>query len=184
MTPEDVYALTTDGLYRLLAEGHRVSPDAIAEHEYRGVSLGVPGWVERLSWKKFRKSFHRDETGALMGWNTRLRQNGLEQPDRPMEKKGAPFTFGPYGVFPMDAYRLPKRRGGQVRADQALMLDYGARPNPPHLSRLRDPLVSVHEGDASLLFGWSYLDLGFTSRTTPSFFLLQSPAPISHVARY
>ena len=59
MTPQEIARLSLDGLHRLLADGHAVDADALAGTQYRGVSLGVPKWVERLSWTKFRKSFRR-----------------------------------------------------------------------------------------------------------------------------
>ena len=48
--------------------------------ENRGISLGLPAWVERLSWKKFAKAFHRDpRTQRLRGWNVRIEQGALQR---------------------------------------------------------------------------------------------------------
>ena len=51
-----------------LLAGHPIDPAALDDTEYHGISLGLPGWVDRLTWKKFFKVFHRDgATGRLRG---------------------------------------------------------------------------------------------------------------------
>lgn len=180
MEAADLWRLTTDELAQQLAAGHPIDPSALDDTEYRGVSLGVSELVKKLSWVKFRKCFHRDPaTGELRGWNVRLQQNGVEAPDLPMMRRGRPRAFGHYAVVPPRGYPMPKWKGKPLYCHQGLMLDYAkGRSNPPHLRLLRDPIVAVRPGDASLLLGWSYLDLGLLRLPTPSFFTLERSGPL------
>jgi hypothetical protein len=136
-------------LAALMASGRAFDPADIADHEYRGISLGLPAWIERLTWKKFTKAFRRHPDGRIRGWNVRIVQDGLDRPWRAMEKRGAPITFGHFDVV--------ARRDGVV-------LDYGL---------LEDPLVALRDGSSDLLLGRSLLDLGVTRLGTPSYFVLE-----------
>jgi hypothetical protein len=157
-----------------LREGHPIDPRALDDSEYRGISLGLPAWMERLSWKTFQKTFHRDPaTGALRGWNVRVEQRGLDAPSVAKVRKGAPWTFGHYVVRPLDPASSP--RGLQ----RGLVIDYS--PEGGLMGRMRDPLVALHEGSVQQLLGWSYMDLGFWRMPTPSYFLLEREAPLSRV---
>ncbi|MEM9072077.1 MAG: hypothetical protein AAGE52_26460 [Myxococcota bacterium] len=184
-TVAELHAMDNDALCDVLVHGHPIDPNELADRDYRGVSLGVWEVVKRLSWTKFRKSFYRDPTTqALRGWNVRMQQNGLEGPDLPVLRRGVPLTFGHYAVVPTRGYAMPRRKGAPVFCHRGLMLDYGlGRGNPPHLRSLRDPIVAVQPGDASLLLGWTYLDLGIARVPTPSFFTLERTGPISHVPK-
>lgn len=163
--PSDFLALSRKELRRALAEGHPIDPLTLDDTEYKGTSLGLPAWVERLTWKKFKKVFHRDRsTGLLRGWNVRLEQNALEDECIPLVKRGEPFTFGHYVVVDPSTRRVP------VGADRGLLIDYGFL--------LRDPLVCVNEGDPKLLLGWTYLDFGWFRLGTPSFFTLEYDGPL------
>lgn len=157
-------------LMALLRQGHPIDPDALADREYRGVSLGLPSVVERLTWKTFKKVFHRDGD-RLRGWNVRMQQTGLEGPWRPKERGGAPITFGHFAV-------IDARGRAPVGCDQGLLLDYSPEGGP--LGRLRDPIVALEAGHADLLLGWSYLAFGRRSIGTPSFFALLQDGPLSH----
>lgn len=165
----DLVTLPSRALYALLETGHPIDPDVLAGRDYNGTSLGLPHFIEQLTWKKFQKTFYRDErTGALRGCNVRCEQNPLDEPWLPQRHKdGTPRTFGPYEVVDGKCLRMP------VAANQGLVIHYGRGPNPPPLSRLRDPIVALHPGDASLLLGWTYVDLGVTTMRTPSFFSLE-----------
>jgi hypothetical protein len=189
MDVSTLHRMSTDELVRALEHGHPVDPHALDDTEYRGTSLGLPGFVERLTWKKFRKTFHRDPaTGALRGWNVRLVQNGREAPDVPRTKRAllgaaVPHTFGHYEVVSATGYPMPTWKGRVVWAHRGLMIDYGRGANPPGLMRrVRDPLVAVNAGDPTLLLGWSYVDLGFARVGTPSFFTLELAGPLTHRA--
>ncbi|MBL0218581.1 MAG: hypothetical protein IPQ07_32475 [Myxococcales bacterium] len=167
MTRAELLAASGSELRAMLAAGHPIDPSQLDDTTYRGISLGLPAWIERLSWKKFTKAFHRDpRTGCLRGWNLRIEQDGLDRPWRPRSRRGVPWTFGHFAV---------------VREPGRLMLDYGAggnRKGDP-LNTLRDPLVALHAGSVERLLGWSYLAIGPAKIPTPSYFLLERDAPLA-----
>ena len=174
ITRDAVLAMSRRQLAKALREGRAIAPDALDDSEYRGISLGLPRWAERLSWKTFQKTFHRDPaTGLLRGWNVRVEQRGLDAPSRALVREGAPFTFGPYVVG-----ELPASAPRGLR--QGLLIDYS--PSPGLLGRLRDPLVALNDGRVDLLLGWSYLDLWLVRVPTPSYFLLEREGALQHVA--
>jgi hypothetical protein len=160
----------------LLASGHPIDPDAIAGWQYRGTSLGMPGLVDQLAWKTFVKAFHRDPGAAqVRGWNVRIRQTGLLGPIEPLLRAGKAFVFGHFRVETPHGYRMPDG------TNRGLLLDYGQGGNPPLVptNLLRDPIVALDAGNADLLLGWSYLDLGIVNVPTPSFFLLERHTPVA-----
>jgi len=145
--------------------------------EYRGVSLGLPTFVEKLTWKKFKKVFHRDPaTGRLRGWNVRVVQNGLDEPWEPQIKRGEPVTFGHYEVVDPAGHSVPSG------CDKGLLIHYGLGGNRRRdgLGRLRDPIVALQPGSVELLLGWSYLDLRLRRVPTPSFFSLERDGALTH----
>jgi hypothetical protein len=171
---EELLGMGRAQLARVLAQGHTIDAEALADSEYRGISLGLPRWMERLTWKTFQKTFHRDaKTGELRGWNVRVQQRGLDAPSTALVRDGARFTFGHYRVV-----ALPPRTPRGLTA--GLLIDYS--PDGGLLSRMRDPIVSLDEGSVERLLGWSYVDLGFARVPTPSYFLLEREGPLSHVA--
>jgi len=176
MTLDDLIAMSADELDRAMKGGHPVDPDVLADREFDGVSLNLPTIVEKLTWTKFAKVFHRDGS-ALRGWNCRVVQSPITSPWVLETKGGEPITYGHYAVVPCDGYRMPRPYGA------GLMLDYGRGGNNAldPAGRARDPIVAVHEGDSTLLLGWSYLDLGVTTVATPSFFALRRGVELSHV---
>lgn len=174
----EVQALGREELAALLREGHPIDPAALDDSEYRGVSLGLGATLERLTWKTFMKTFHRDpQTGGLRGWNVRMVQNGLGGPFEPMLKGGAPWTFGHYEVLGCEGQRVPKG------CDRGLLIHYGVARNAKLdlLRRVRDPLVALVPGSVELLLGWSYLDLGVALVGTPSYFTLERHGPLGFI---
>lgn len=171
----EVRALSNPALAERLAGGLAIDPDAIADQDYDGYSLGLPAFAVALSWKTFRKSFHRDPvTGRLRGWNTRIDQREPEAFE-PQRRRGRPLCFGHFDVVDLDPARAPRPVG------RGLLLDYGPRAGRlDPLRALRDPVAALDAGAGALL-GWSYLDLGFTRASTPSYFLLVRRGPLSHV---
>ena len=139
-------------LREVLDGGFPIAPSSLDDSRYRGISLGLPAFVDRLFWKTFEKTFHRDGE-RLRGWNVRLEQTGLEGPVRPLMKGEVPHTFGHYEVR-----RTPAR----------LELVYGA---------MVDPLVALEERGTTWLLGRSDL-LGIP---TPSYFLLERIGPLTYV---
>ena len=162
-------------LAKLLHSGLPISATDLRDSMYRGVSLGIPSWVESLVWTTFTKTFHFDtDRGSLRGWNVRLAQTGLDGPVEKLTRPdGAPKTFGHFEVV---APRVPRDGPG-------LLIDYSlgrnTRLDPAGL--LRDPIVALDEGSAMRLLGCSYLDLGLRI-PTPSYFLLERLGPLDHIA--
>jgi hypothetical protein len=149
-------------------DGEPVDPSSIEGYRYRGVSLGLPEWAIRLSWRKFAKTFYRDpESDLLRGWNVRIEQDDLSQPWRSQMRRGQERRFGYYQVM-------------GVPGSEHIEIDYGlgSRGISP-LRRLRDPLRRLDDrGD--LLLGLSQVDIGFERRlSTPSWFLLERDSELT-----
>lgn len=142
-----------------LAAGHPIAPEQLAGAEYHGTSLGLPRFVEQLTWKWFIKAFVRDGD-RVRGWNVRVDQSA---PWSPRLRKGAPITFGHFVA---------------VRDGDRTMLDYsvGNRRLDP-IATLRDPLVALDPGSADRLLGVSLIQLAGTRVPTPAYFLLERGGP-------
>ncbi|MGZ3423015.1 MAG: hypothetical protein ACXVEE_34455 [Polyangiales bacterium] len=180
MKTSEFLSLSTGELRAMLEAGHPIDPHALDDSEYRGVSLGLPSPIVKLTWLTFRKTFHRDpKTGALRGWNVRMQQTGLDGPREPMLQQGQPKCFGHYEVRDGREYRMP------IDARHGLVIDYGrgdnARLDP--MRRARDPLVALEKGSIERLLGWTYLDVGLGHVGTPSYFLLEREGRLSHVPK-
>lgn len=175
MKAKDVWHLTNRELLELLLQGTLLSEGELEERAFRGVSLGIPGVIKKLTWTKFHKVFTRDEEG-LRGWNVRLIQNGLDTQDQAMMQRGAPKTFGHFRVRKADHEDSPRYLGKKVNLSAALILDYGLAPLAT-TSAIRDPIVSIGN---ELILGWSYLEVGPLQIPTPSFFTLQDAGPRDH----
>lgn len=175
ITTQDLLHLSRRELMDVLQRGHPIDPDELAGHQYNGVSLGLPRCVERLTWKKFGKTFHRDaQTSVLRGWNVRMVQNELAGPWQPKLRRGDPVTFGHYHVTEASQQDEPY--------DCGLTIDYSrSGTSRTAMSRMRDPIVAVNAGSAELLLGWTYVDLGFRRVGTPSFFSLERGGQLRYV---
>lgn len=161
-----------------IVNGYPVDPAAIAGWAYRGISLGLPRFVEKLTWKTFQKTFWREPgTGKLLGWNVRLEQDGLDAPSRPKLKNGEPITVWHYEVVPPEGVPMP--RG----FDRGLIIDYSRGKNSPFdtIRMSKDPLVAVESGSSDLLLGVTYLAIGKLCIETPTYFLLEREHRIEHV---
>lgn len=158
---EAVLAASPAQLASWLANGHPIAPEQLAGAEYHGTSLGMPRWVERLTWKWFVKAFVRDGD-RVRGWNVRVDQRA---PWSPKRRRGAPITFGHFVA---------------VRDGDHTLLDYGAgnRALDP-IRVLRDPLVALDPGSANRLLGVSLLAVGGARLPTPAYFLLERGGPVS-----
>ena len=156
-----VCSLSRSALADRFAAGAVVDPKTIEGYRYRGVSLGLPTWIEKLTWKKFAKTFYRHPDGQVRGVNLRMVQDGLHNPWRVQMKKGKPWSFGPF--------ELATEEGS---AHLEIHYGRGSEGLSP-LRRLRDPLRRLDDkGD--LLLGMSLVDVGFGKRlATPSWFLLE-----------
>ncbi len=177
ITAAQLRAMSRAELASLLRSGHPIDASALDDTEYRGVSLGLPAIIEKLTWKTFKKVFHRDpKSGLLRGWNVRIRQDLPAERYEPMMRNDKPLTFGHYEVVSARAGQVPKG------CDRGLLIHYGLGNNGRFdpTSRLRDPIVAVNQGDAGLLLGWSYLELGVARIPTPSFFSLERDTKLTH----
>jgi hypothetical protein len=175
MTRDQLLRMSNRDLLQVLRDGYAIRPEALDDTGYRGIALGLPRFVEKLTWKTFQKTFHRDpKTGVLRGWNVRAEQRGLDAPTVAKQKNGRACTFGHYQVVPTTkiAPRIGLSRG--------LLIDYGLGNNGffDPMRFMRDPLVAVNVDQVDLLLGWSYVELGFVSFGTPSFFTLEREGPL------
>lgn len=178
MRPADVWSLSRAELSALLARGFPIEPDALAGSSFRGVSLGLPRVVERLTWKEFRKEMFRDaQTGRVVGRNVRVHGRASlraledgESPPAARLRGGEVEAFGPFGVRALTERGYPCSAG--------VVLDYGlAHPRLHPMAIVRDPLVALREGSTALLLGASYVSLGGRLLATPSFFTLEREPP-------
>lgn len=111
---------------------------------YRGVSLGLPHWLERWTWKTFAKDFIEAES-EWRGWNVRLEQTGLDGPTRAQMRGDTERTFGHFALR-----QTPK----------GALIDYGLA---------HDPLRAFTPNDPTRLLGWTAVG----PWRTPSYFLLE-----------
>lgn len=137
--------------------GGAIAPGELAGFAWRGVSLGLPRLLERLSWKTFAKVFVADGAGGerrVRGFNLRIVQDGVDAPYRPRARDP---RFG----------ELVARPEGE-----RTVLDYGeANPWWHPLGPMRDVLVRL---DGEVLLGRLLLALGPGLRLpTPSYFTLE-----------
>ncbi len=139
----DFLALDRTQLAAALAQGHAIASDALANRVYRGVSLGLPAFVDRLAWKTFAKLFLRDRAlKVLRRWNLRLEQTGLDGPLVPRQRKGVDCRFGHFRVEPA-ARRYPVRWHGIA---QKVSAPDGSRPRAAFASQ-GAPFLRVLRGD-------------------------------------
>lgn len=164
-----------------LAQGHPINPKELDDTEYKGISLGLPAFIDKIAWKTFKKVFHRDaQSGHLRGWNVRVKQTGLYGDFINQEKNGKTFAWGHYRVTDNAGRKAPR-----PVPKGALLIDYGLGGNHPlDLSTrfMRDPLVALQKDSAEMLLGWSYFEVGPFKISSPSYFLLLRDGPLSHMA--
>lgn len=162
-----------------IVQGHPVDPRELEGYAYRGISLGLPKFAEKLTWKTFQKTFYREpKTGRLVGWNVRLEQDGIDAPSRPRLKNGALHTEWNYEVIEPRGVALP--RG----FDRGLIIDYSRGPGNPPLDPIRfskDPLVALEAGSSDCLIGVTYLAFGRFTLETPTYFVLEREAKIDYI---
>ncbi|HUQ02988.1 MAG TPA: hypothetical protein VM261_10855 [Kofleriaceae bacterium] len=171
---DEILNASSAELARALAAGRAFDPaTALAGWTYHGTSLGLPAWIERLTWKTFAKAFVRDPDnhGAeVRGWNVRCQQATPPtwQPRR--SRDGVPVAFGHFAV-------VTDATSGSV------LLDYGRGGNRRHdpVGAVRDPLVALDD-DATILLGRSLVAIASRVLSTPSFFLLERGSRVEHVA--
>jgi len=175
---QEILKMSRASLRDEMRRGYPIDPRALEGAIYEGVSLGLPRWVERITWKTFAKTFHRIATADhLVGWNVRLQQTGVGSELVPKVHQGDPVTFGHYRVVPCTGFNTPEW------CSHGLLIHYGLGGNlrMDPTTWLRDPIVALDEGSVEWLLGWSYIQMGIRIPTL-SYFLLRRVGPIPHVA--
>lgn len=167
MKAETLWTMRKTELARTLREGGKVDPRALSGSSYRGVSLGLPRLVERLTWKTFRKTFHADADGGVSGFNVRLIQDGLAARPRAKQRNGSDVVFGPFAVEPLPDDGTP------FGCKDGVVFDYGKRhPRLHPIGTTRDVVVALDD-HCDLLLGALYIEVGRTRIRTPSYFTLE-----------
>ncbi|MBL8685197.1 MAG: hypothetical protein JNK05_38825 [Myxococcales bacterium] len=177
-TLEDLMAMNSAQLHEVLCAGHPLDPDVLAERQYLGVDLSLPGWARKILWHTFRKTFTRDaSTGDVRGWNVKMEQHGIDGARVPLvTRKGEPVTFGHYVVRPAVSMKFPRWNGAHY-------LDYGAAGNTFFdLARLGcTPLVAVNEGSQDLLLGWEVFRVAGAFVPMSLYWALRYEGPLDRV---
>jgi hypothetical protein len=154
----------------LMLRGDTPDPTALVGWEWRGLNLGP---VAPLTpFQKFVKGFYRAGSGAVLGYNLPIIQDGPTRPWRAKPSDEAPKRFGFFLVERPD----PTSRDNAYL--HAQLLDYGRGGNSlvDPTRGLRDYLVRVEKGKDDLLLGKAYYALG-PARVPVGFFVLERRRP-------
>jgi hypothetical protein len=166
--PSRAYLQLAGDLDAVMRRGALPSADELAGWEFRGAN--TPAWARLVGIKKFVKGFFRDrESGRLMGFNTPVAQNALDEPWIARPDDTRPKRFGFYSVDPVDATARDNVFLNSV------LLDYskgGNRAIDP-TTTLRDYLVRL---DDDLYLGKAYVAVG-PARVPVSYFVLERHRP-------
>ncbi len=165
--------------------GERPDAAALAGWEFRGLNVGTK-YHALLPFQKFIKGFYATThaiqpdsgraMGGVRGYNIPVRQDGPHAAWTAKPRDHDPKRFGFFGVNRVD----PESRDN--RHLRALLLDYGAAPNPllDITKGLRDYVVRVHPGSDELLIGKAWYALGLV-RVPVGFFILERHRATSFV---
>ena len=158
-------------LEAILRRGQPPAIDALLGYEFRGYNH--PRRAALLGIRTFIKGFF-GAGEAVLGFNTRTRQNGLEGAWIARPDDAAPGRFAFFSVL---------TPGSGERDDaytHAVLLDYGAGGNAPYdpARLLRDHVVRVHEHSDELLLGKAHVAVA-SARVPVGFFLLERHRPFS-----
>ena len=179
LTLRDLMGMNRHQHHEVLRRAHPLDTDELAETQYLGVDLSLPGFMRKLLWHTFRKCFHRDpETGVLRGWNVRMEQNGVDGPAVAMTtRSGEQKTFGHYQVRSAVGLKFPKGWRGPH------YLDYGVAGNLAlDMGKLGyTPLIAVNEGSMDLLLGWEVFKIGPLQLPLPLYWALKRHGPLERV---
>lgn len=172
----DLMAMNRHQLHAIVARGHALDLAELADTQYQGIDLSLPPFVNKILWKTFRKTFHRDPArGLLRGWNVRMQQTGIDGPRLPMQRNGKPWTFAHYEVRSAAGLRFPRGwQGGHY-------LDYGVAGNSFVEAIGYTPLVAVNEGSMNLLLGWEVFKIGHFFVPLPDYWALRREGPLEEV---
>jgi hypothetical protein len=176
ITFEDLLQMNGRQLYEIIVRAYPLDLDALTDTQYQGVDLSLPPIINKILWKTFRKTFHRDaKTGQLRGWNYRMEQTGIDGPRTPKKRNGRNWSFAHYVVRSAAGKRFPRRWQGPH------FLDYGGLGNPFGENLGYTPLVAVNEGDMSLLLGWEVFKLGPLFVPLRDYWALRLEGPLEEV---
>jgi hypothetical protein len=144
-------------LEALLLEGLTPTLEDLSGWEFRGFNVSPA--AELIRSRKFKKGFQPDprDGAGLLGYNVKVRQNGILNPWIPVLEQGEPVRHAPFAVYPV---RLAERDNLYPRA---LLLNYAAAPGRPLVDPsilLRDYLVQVYPDDQDLYLGKAYGAIG------------------------
>lgn len=157
-------------LERILRSAKGPALESLVGFEWRGFNTS---WRTRLlGLQKFVKGFFEVEDG-VQGYNSPVKQNGLDSPWLPLPTLEAPRRFAFYCVAQVD------RESTDNFYPDAILLDYGASPRNAiyRIERLlRDYAVQPDPENHDLLLGKAYLALG-QSRVPSNFFILERLRP-------
>jgi len=155
-------------LEALLLGGVTPALEDLAGWEFRGFNVAPA--AELIRSRKFKKGFAPDprDPGALLGYNVKVRQNGLLNPWIPKLEHGEPVRHAPFAVYPVRASERDNRYPA------CLLLNYAAAPGRPLVDPsilLRDYLIQVYPDDRDLYLGKAYGAIG-PLRLVGGFFVL------------
>lgn len=179
LTLNDLLTFGAAELHTIVMRAHPLDVDALVEKQYQGVDLSLPPWMNRLLWKTFRKTFHREpSTGVVRGWNVRMEQRGIDAAGVPMtDRTGRALSFGHYHVRSAEGVRFPRGWRGKH------YLNYGVAGNPAwDVARFGfTPLVAVNAGSMDLLLGWEIFKVGGMNLPLPDYWALRLEGPLDTV---
>lgn len=177
LTLDDLLRMNARELHAIVERAHPLDLGALEGKQYQGVDLSLPPWMNRVLWKTFRKTFHRDpDTGVLRGWNVRMEQTGIDGPRVPMKNRdGSEKAFAHYEVRSAEGLAFPRGWKG------AHYLDYGVVGNPIIENLGYTPLVAVNEGDMSLLLGWEVFKIGPIFVPLADYWALRLDGPLERI---
>ncbi len=178
-TAEDILGMDKWAQAELLFRGTPLKLETITDSNYLGIDLSLPPWMNKLFWKKFRKTLYRDpKHGVIRGWNVRLVKNGLAGPSIPMKNsRGEEIAFGHFVVRDANGVRFPRGwKGGHY-------LDFIAAGNARFdVGQFGFcPMTAVNEGSADLILGWEVLKFGPVFFPLPDYWLLKREGPLETV---
>lgn len=180
LTLADLLKMDNAQLHRIIERAYPLDLDALAGKQYQGVDLSLPALVNKILWKTFRKTFHRDPGSAVVrGWNVRMEQRGIDGERVPMRgRDGKVKSFGHYQVCSAAGVAFPRGWKGTH------YLDYRVAGNKPldwPANAGFCPLVAVNEGSMDLLLGWEIFKLGPLAVPLPDYWALRLEGPLEEV---
>ncbi len=178
ITLDNLLQMTNRQVAEVFFSGHPIEPGSLDDTQYLGIDLSLPPFMNRILWKTFRKTFHRDpRTGVLRGWNVRMKQTGWNGPVEPMMRQGHPLTFGHYHFLSAEGKRFPRGWRG------AHYLDYSVAGNPVYdpARFTYSPLVAVNAGSSELLLGWEVFRVAGLPFAIPDFWVLRREGALDYV---